>query len=261
MGTEEEFGIFQRHNLIWGKSYGRQWLVGVVGFVVALVGALALMRSTTGGGASVMVLGAIVALGAILLSRAYQANLRSVTAEELSNLIPVLDLTDHQRIYAETIVALSRLQGAKSANSSEVVQQLNALLDQSLMLDAAKAKLTQAGVHGRMQPIVEERNRLRDQFEAAADPVARETIRRSLEICESRLAGANKYSARLERIDAQQEMIRQTMLGVKESSHRIDLSSDAMDALDLSDLRMRVHEVHRDSKAIEDAVLELDAGR
>jgi hypothetical protein len=185
----------------------------------------------------------------------YQRSKRHLTTEELLVLMPALDLTPCQVAYAEAALALSALT-LPAATADELWAQLNRLLDEESRLIAVRAR----GATGLTTPdsIAAERDEIRNRLEATTDPVSRDALERSLEICEGRFSASRDLSLVVQRVDAQLEMIAQSMRGMRDTLQRlITAPSEAGLGVDLEPLRETLEHARRHTTALEAAVSEV----
>jgi hypothetical protein len=93
------------------------------------------------------------------------------------------------------------------------------------------------------------------------DERARADLSQSLAICEERLRNARELDPLIERLDAQREVVIQTMLSVQSSVSRLQIAPSALTAPDVADVRRVIGEVNVQTKAVEDAVQQVMALR
>jgi hypothetical protein len=86
------------------------------------------------------------------------------------------------------------------------------------------------------------------------DPQARQDLTQSLTMCDERLHNARELSPLLERLDAQCEVIEQTLLSVQASVSRLQVAPTALSAPDVEEVKRVVDQVTAQTQAVEDAV-------
>lgn len=202
-----------------------------------------------------LLMGAMLALGAWNLAR----KTRNLSSEGLRVLLPSLDLTDSQRAYAETIVALGR-SGRSKAEVEETTTALNALLDEETRLEGHRERAAGQEAGDALARLESERDALRVKADATTDTGARDAYAQSLVLLEERIAGLRADDGTLERIDAHLALLRQAILATRDAARRLD-SAPTLSAPDLAtdSLRSAVALARAQTTETERALAELRA--
>ncbi len=204
---------------VWFQEYGKGCFAYLALCVFGFVGAVQLaqlMDKPWRGLLMIVVLLAMVAGGLL----AYRRNLRHITAPELGAILPLLDLTDVQRAYAETLVALDR-SGRTPAEIEETMGALNALLDEDGKLIETRDSITGSAQRLDRQTLLSEREKIASRVASSQDPDAKAAFESSLGLVNERIASYDVLGSALERIDAHQELLRQAVLATRDAAlHR-----------------------------------------
>lgn len=253
-GSQKFTEAWYAHQRVWWKAYGKGCLATLAFYAVVVVGSGFLAKAFDNP------LVVAIALGACgwHAFRLYQANRRSVTAEELSALLPALELTPNARLYAESLVELYS-QPIDGAVRVEAVKELNRLMDDDMALERARASFTTALAQNHVTEIEEEIRGLQAKVQAAQDPLARATYEHSLSLAQERLTDLERYRPFVERVDAQQEVVRQTLLRVRSDLGRAR-ASGTLDVTEfMPTLRTSLAGIRQHADEIERALEELRA--
>jgi Asp-tRNA(Asn)/Glu-tRNA(Gln) amidotransferase C subunit len=245
---------YNAHQSEWWKEYGAGCSVYGVVSMAAFIGSVVLAKQNLDNPLRAFliigVLLAIVGVGVALYAR----NRRQLTSGELKALLPALELTPIQKVYAEALVDLAELE-LPDETFEEVVGQLNRLLDEEKRLLA----LRERGVEGATREEIQgEVDVLREKLGRTDDPVTRSALERTLEIAEGRLAAARELSHLGERVDAQLAMVDQAIRGMRDGLRRLRAAPAAQGpAIDLDALRQSVDLAHQQAVSLERAVEEI----
>jgi hypothetical protein len=209
----------------------------------------------------------LAALGIVALFAAYWMPLalrarplasRLLSAREIQDVSAAVPLTRAERIYVET---LGELLGAAHVlgepTARDLLPQLNELLENDRHLESQRLR-AQAAIGIRTAPQLEaERADLARRAEAATDPVARQAMLQSLQLCDERLRSFRALEPHLVRIDAQRELISQTFASVQSALAGTQVQSLAPGAVIGEDLQQSVRQINQQTRAVEQAVQEL----
>lgn len=258
----EERKIYARHIGIWSKRYGAKLLIGIFAWLAAMVGGAVAMRAIfdTKSASAFWVL-AMFVVGFIACIVAYKQNLRTVHVDELENLMPVLDLNPIQRAYAQAVVLAADNDALSEDERSETLRHLKTLMDEEERLSSYRRALAAADGEASDEAMHDERSRIQELLASTSDPIATGALQRSLEILEHRAEYRSLIQPSRERVDAQLELIRQTLCGVRDSLARLKASPQGLqvDSLDVGGLRANVEQIYQQTRAIETAVAEVRA--
>ncbi|RYG21240.1 hypothetical protein EON82_19175 [bacterium] len=181
----------------------------------------------------------------------------AMTNEELVHLAPALRLTRIQRAYLDARTVLESL-ALPAEMESELTGQLTQLVDEEARLLAMKE---QGNVRATPPEAIEaELEALRERLAAATDPASRDALEHGLRTCERRLASAQGLSLVIQRIDAQLEMIAQSIGDVRDGLHRMRMAPESSaTSVEMVSIRETLEHVQNHAAAIEKAVAEVQA--
>lgn len=201
---------------------------------------------------------AYMGIGAYFFYRWYLNQKQSIGLEALEALAPRLDLTPDARNYLQAVFSLVRTPAIDSETRSELLSQLLRLMDERTKLAVAIDPLRKAATTSvRNEAIHADVARLELAVSTTSDHIARETYETSLELARARLAKLNSATPVKERIEAQIELIDQTLAGFSDTLARINDPGDASTTGDLGALRARVAQIQSQSQNLESATNEI----
>ncbi len=231
----------------------------VVGGTVAASGAhSAAIGGLTFMGAYLSAIG--MGLGSMLLTKFGKNS--PVNSEELRALSTGLELGDPEMVYLDTVCALLEAGGNISPRTGQdILSTLGTLLEQARYVNDRRERLRKASGADSASELVEERERLAERIVKAEDPQARKDLTQSLAMCDERLRHARELAPLLERLDAQCEVIEQTLLSVQASVSRLQVAPSALTAPDVEEVKRVVGEITAQTQAVEDAVQQVMAIR
>lgn len=209
--TPEEKEVMTRHSGMWMKQYGLGCAATLSPMLLTIPAIILAKNVFPRGAAPLLVLMGFFALGGWLAYEVIKRNKRVTSAAELANMLPALDLDPVGRAYAETVVALGE-SGVPESDAKETLATLNSVLDEAGRLDEAVATPI-----GPMDDLEGERLRLERFRDEETDPAAREMYEESLRLVEVRAGGRGSGGMSRARADAQKELIRQTILSVRDT--------------------------------------------
>lgn len=199
-------------------------------------------------------------VGSVLLAK-FERN-TSVSAEELRALCTGLELGRSEKIYLETVCALLEAgNNISQQTGQDILSTLATLLEQAHYVQDRRERLRNASGAESAAQLTEERDRLAGRIAHVEDPQARKDLVQSLALCDERLRHARELSPLLERLDAQCEVIEQTLLSVQASVSRLQVAPTALTAPDVEEVKRVVGEVTAQTQAVEDAVQQVMALR
>ena len=197
-------------------------------------------------------------VGSLILARFGRKS--EITPEEIRALADGMDLDRPQTIYLDTVCALMEAGGNVSDSTGrDILSTLNELLEQALYVRGRLDRLQKAASTESVLELEQERARLADRAAKAEDSEARADLDQSLAICDERLKNALSLEPLIERMDAQREVIEQTMLSVQSSVSRLLVAPAAVAAPDVEEVKRIVSEVTAQTRAVEDAVQQVIA--
>ncbi len=199
-------------------------------------------------------------VGSLLLGR-FGRN-TSVSADELRALSSGLQLGRPETVYLDTVCALMEAgDNLTQQTGREILDTLNEMLEQARYVDGRLERLRKAASTVSMQDLEEERARLAQRIANVGDAQAQEDLTQSLAMCDERLRNARVLAPLIERLDAQREVIQQTLLSVLSSVSRLQVAPTALAAPDVEEIRRVMGQVTAQTHAVEDAVQEVIALR
>jgi hypothetical protein len=253
--------VVGRHTQIWWRTYGTEFTLKGLGVMLANIATLGLAAQLNHPAALVFPTG-MFTISCIAAYRWVKRNERTVAPEELRNLLPALELNVVERAYCDAILEVSEHPALDRQNAQEIADQLNELLTNSVELDGQRALLIRALGNIRATAELErERELLEHKLTGTLDPVAREALQQSLHLCENRLYNRRSLDPLLQRLDAQQEMIRQSLMNVGESLARLRVAPHTVHNPDIDAIKRSVVDINRQANSVEEAVQEVLALR
>lgn len=258
LGKSEKYEAYNRHQKVWWKEYGKAVLIGSGIWATLIAGCLVAAKATDN---RMFAAGAMLSICAAVAHGiwAYYENKKLITLDELEALLPSLDLSQLQVDYCAAFVDLYKNKGIDTTHRKEILGQLNLLIDESARLSAQKVSLSEyLGATEHREKLRNEVERLESKMNATQDQVTRDTYAGSLEIARKRLERFGASAPILERIDAQIELVSQTMGSMREVLVRLR-NAPSVDSSDLGSLRTRVEQIQNQGNILESAFDEIRA--
>ena len=220
-GVGEDSKATAAYHTQWMSEHGAGAIVYVLTatalFAASIIGTKALGLDRPLRGIIVLVLALLFA--ATLVYGAVRQT-RSLSHSQLEALLPVLDLTETQRAYAEAMIAL-QASGRPKQEVDETLAALNALLDEEARLHAALETAAGGGPADGLARLAAERTALVTKAESATDSGARDAYHQSLSLLDERIAGLRAAHLGVERIEAHLELLRQAVLATRDAARRL----------------------------------------
>jgi hypothetical protein len=192
-------------------------------------------------------------LGSLLMTK-FGRN-TSVSAEELRVLSTGLQLGRPEMVYLETVCALLEAgDNISEQTGRDILSTLGTLLEQARYVNDRLERLRKATGAESAGELAEDRERLAGRIANVGDPQARQDLTQSLAMCDERLRNAMELSPLLERLDAQREVIEQTLVSVQSSVSRLQVAPTALTAPDVEEVKRVVGQITAQTQAVEDAV-------
>ncbi len=173
--------------------------------------------------------------------------------QALGQLTDTVSLSAGERAYVEVVQALAESKTLSESTRRDLLPQANALLEHWLQLEGYEHQLR--GIAGTATET--DLQRLRKQWREATDPVAREALQQSIEILRQRLHQRDTVEAHLQRVAALKELILQMFSSLHESLIRLQVLPASAETVDVHLLYLRLSEVQSETRAIEQALQEL----
>jgi len=159
--------------------------------------------------------------------------------------------TEAQKAYLQLLSTLCGHRLVEQPAARTVLQQANLLVDYAIRIDALRKHLKPP----RMSSIDEEYSRIQTKLAQMEDPVARRALEDSLQILQERMRGIRQSKARLQQLDALEELIVQLLKILHEFSLR--LGTLEAPGTDVRLIYERLSELQSEARAIEQALQEL----
>ena len=189
-----------------------------------------------------------------------QNRVASLQLDAMRSVFPHLSLTRAERIYCDVLLFLARTETTADGEEMmrDTLRQLNELLASSRQLEQKRMSLLPllgANVEVELQA---ESNHLRRRLEGVADPIARASHEQSLRMMTQRIETAQNLQVGLERLNAQQEAITQTLASAFASLGRMQAAADQPRAeYAMQDITQTVSQMNQQTYAVEKAVEEV----
>jgi len=182
----------------------------------------------------------------------------SMTSEEVRAACSVINATPSETSYFESIALILEIGAQLDAQTGkDILSELNVLIAQARQLQAHRDNLRAAINAESADALVAQREDLRTKLSRTTDEAARRAIEQSIELLETRCQVAQTLQPSLERVEAQQEVILQTLASVQSSLARMKVAPDALTAPDIAVIQSSISEVTGQTRAVEQAVQEV----
>ncbi|MCS6775065.1 MAG: hypothetical protein NZ557_00840 [Chthonomonadaceae bacterium] len=184
---------------------------------------------------------------------------RNITPVEMRAVFPLLSLSRAERTYCDALQLLAELQvdASLEPNLRETLTQMNALLQSHRQIEAQKASLLSVmGLHS-VSALESERNALEHRLAQTTDPIARQALQQSLQMCTNRLESAQELERGLERLNAQQEAIYHTLSSTVSAIARLQAVPGAHAGVAAEEIGSMIAAINAQTRAVEQAVEEV----
>ena len=183
---------------------------------------------------------------------------RSMTSEEVRAACSVINAMRSETSYFESIALMLEIGAQLDVQTGiDILSELNLLIAQARQLQAHRDNLRAAINAESADALVAQREDLQTKLSRTTDEAARRAIEQSIELLETRCQVAQTLQPSLERVEAQQEVILQTLASVQSSLARMKVAPDALTAPDLAVIQSSISEVTGQTRAVEQAVQEV----
>ena len=184
---------------------------------------------------------------------------QNVTLDEMKAVFPLLTLTRPERIYCDTLELLSRIPVAPESEVSirETLRQISALLESSRQLEARRQGLMAVRGANVTAELEAEYGALGRKLDTTTDAITRQSIERSLQMCQTRLQNAIALESGLERLNAQQEAIVQTLSTVQSALVRAQVAPEPQSNMVAEEIAETVAQLNQQTYSVEKAVEEV----
>ena len=256
----EARNIFQKRWKGMGKGFAGPMMVGSLsglGLGMAL-GSLTGNPGAIGGlGFMGVYLGTLGTLVGTFIFRRQSVQV-SMSAEELRAIMPLASLSRTEATYVEVVCSLLEAgENIPEVIGKEILQSLSTLIDRYRHIDAQLERLKKVVGNESVEALEEEHARLVERTAQVDDPQAKEDMQQGLTMCEKRLQDVRALGPSIERLEAQKEVLHQTLMTIQASVVRLQAAPKAVSLPDTTQIRQAVDEVTFKTKAVEDAVAEV----
>jgi len=254
--------IFLQQRQAWFRSLA--WVLGgmLAGFLVGL-GMLATgdPEGAVAAGVTMGLAGTLIGVGSGVYARrtqrVFMQEANRLHSDLLAAWLPLVALPRAERAYAEALVQLAALESLDEPTARDILSQLNGLMSHHRQLETQRERIRAALGGNSAETLEAERAELRRRAEDANDPATKQALQESLRICEARLQQAKALEPALHRLDAQREVIVQTLASVQVSLTRLQAAPAAISAPDVEEITQTVAQISTQAQAVEQAVQEV----
>jgi hypothetical protein len=242
------------------KGKAGPFKVTAVGIVLSIIGAVLFLRmgAIVGIPAVFLLLVTVLAVVLFSLSHRYQYRLRKQNTEaQLASLgLPVIARSKEEKLYSDLVEELSQASGATEDAARSLLREMNALMGSYRMLEQRYEDGKKAMGNRSVEGLEAELRGLQKRAEAATDPVTREALEQSVQLCRSRIESAKALTLAQERAKAHQEVVLQTLGSVHTAfAHMRNAPNDVY--FEAEQLLETVNDLQSRTRAVEQAVEEL----
>lgn len=248
--TPEETKAFNAHQELWFRQNGAMFVVALFVFLGATMFLASFKHSLPKPVLVSLILGLMAACGGAV-ALGIKGSRKHLDSRELELMMPALRLTPIQEAYSEALIALSALKLDAGAHE-ELIAQFNALLDEEARLLALRNPRRSSG------DVRVERDELRARLASTTDSFSREALQRSLEICERRVDASRELGMVDERVDAQLQMIAQSMRNFRDTLQRLQ-AAPVQSGFNIDPIRDTIRQAQQHAQALEMAVREVES--
>ena len=183
----------------------------------------------------------------------------SLQRENAASVFAAMSLTRAERIYCDALLFLARTEAGNDIEQimRDTLPQVNELLASSRQLDSRRTALLPLMGASVEAELHRERLSLERRLEATVDPIARAALEQSAQMVQARIENARNLGAGLERLNAQQEAVTQTLASTLSSLARLQVMSHASTGNAMQDVTRIVDDMHQQTVAVEKAVEEV----
>ena len=182
----------------------------------------------------------------------------ALTPELLATLTAAITPSEAEKAYVDSVRAMLELDKQMDEPTAQrILGQLNALLESSYQLEHQRQGLAVTLGPNTLRELEAKREELAQELNETSDTMAREIARQSLEICEGRLASMEALEPIRERVDAQQEVIVQTLLSLQTALTHMRIAPAETAPPDVEAVRDTISQIQRQARSVEQAVAEV----
>ena len=200
------------------------------------------------------------ALGMVQSFRKYSQDANVIHSDLFAGFIPFLDLSRSERAYCETVAILARPETQIDEETGrQILADLNALIQHSRHLDAQRVEIERLAGADSISSLQSERDGIAQRIPRTQDEQARTDLEESLALCDSRLENAGQMAPALERLDAQQEKIVQTLASIQSRLARLEAAPAPIMLPQAEEVQQTLKDLTNQTRAVEEAVQEVMA--
>ncbi len=182
----------------------------------------------------------------------------SMTSEEVRAACSVINPTRSETSYFESIALILEIGAQLEAQTGkDILAELNVLIAQARQLQTHRDNLRAATSSESADALIAQREELRTRLSRTNDEAAQRAIEQSIALLETRCVAAQTLQPSLERVEAQQEVIQQTLASVQSSLARMKVAPAALTAPDIAVIQSSISEVTGQTRAVEQAIQEV----
>jgi hypothetical protein len=187
---------------------------------------------------------------------------RVVHSDLLAGSLAHIKLTPLDRAYCEVLVWLAK-PGLRvdDETARTVLAELNRLAGHYRKLEGQKAELASLSDALSHEKAVAELDRLTTLLAEADDPAVRRSIEESVALCRQRVESTRQIEPVAERLQAQQELILQTLASIQANLARLAQADQLLTQTDVAAIREQSEAIQAHAEAVESAVVEVVALR
>lgn len=163
------------------------------------------------------------------------------------------EMTEAQYAYLQLVVEMIETGGVKNSQWQYLMDMANRLLECALQLEDYQQQLDSP----KLTALTESQARLQTKIQQTEDPIARRALEDSLQILNNRIKNRQRASTYLLRLEALRELILQMFGSMRESVLKLKALSAESAEVDADTLYARLSEVQNETRAIEQALQEL----
>jgi len=250
---------YNAYNSAWFSAHWKgftAWMIGIVPTIGTLPYLRGVLEMSKPAAAGIFFVALALWIGAGVYG--WERTKKDITIKELESIIPALELSESQKLYLGSVVAVL---GSKVLDADQKRSWLKALyqaLDNAMGLEKIHKDMRQAiggSTHAELLTEVESIGR---RVENAQDEQAKLTYAESLRLAEGRLSRSEGLAAQSERVEAQLELTRQTFLQTHESLSGLTIGAQQSIHISLDPLRANLSRVQSESESILKAIEELN---
>jgi hypothetical protein len=192
----------------------------------------------------------------------YVRRAKVIHSDLLAGCLAHVELSPLDRAYCEVLVWLAK-PGLRvdEETARSVLGELNRLAGHYRKLEGQKAELASLSNALSYEKAVAELDRLTALLASADDPAVRRSIEDSVELCRQRVENTRQIEPAAERLQAQQELILQTLASIQANLARLAQADQLLTETDVAAIREQSETIQSHAEAVESAVDEVVALR